>query len=240
MDDQTRLLVLANQILAQNAVVDAFGHVSVRSAERADVFLMSRSRAPELVRAADILRLGLDGEPLEPPEGPCYLERYIHSEIYKVRPDVQSIVHSHSHSVVPFSVVRSALAPVFHIAGFIPQHTKVFDIADEFGATDMLIRTREQGAALARVLGEDPAVLMRGHGSVVVGPMLEIAVARSIWLDANAKILLAARLMGKVKTLSAEEAKRAAAVSDQQATRAWALWARDAEQAMGRQDAGGR
>jgi HCOMODA/2-hydroxy-3-carboxy-muconic semialdehyde decarboxylase len=236
MRSQTESLVLANQILALNAVVDAFGHVSVRSEKDPQRFLMSRSLAPELVREPDILSFGLDGEAIDDHAGPFYLERFIHSEIYKSRPDVNAIVHSHSHSVIPFSVVRASLTPVFHIAGFIPHSTPVFDIAEQFGETDLLVSTPEQGAALARVLGGETAVLMRGHGSVVVGPSLQIAVARAIWLDVNAKILLSARLLGDVKTLSPGEAARAGAMSEKQAGRAWALWARDAERAIAKED----
>lgn len=229
---QAEVLVLANQILYRNDVVDAFGHVSARSKDDPDVFLMSRSLAPCLVRESDILPFNLDGEHIGSHGGPFYLERYIHSEIYRQRPDVQAIVHSHSHSVIPFSISTCPLEPVFHIGAFLKSATPVFDIAERFGETDMLVRTAAQGAALAETLGQGAAVLMRGHGSVVVAPSLETAVARAVWLEANAKILLSARSLGPIKPLSVAEAELASAVSDAQAGRAWNLWAAEARKSI--------
>lgn len=229
---EVEALAIANQILFLNNVVDAFGHVSARSKDDPKVFLMSRSLAPCLVREPDILTFNMDGEHTGSHPGPFYLERYIHSEIYKQRPDVQAIVHSHSHSVIPFSVTSSPLEPVFHIGAFLRSATPVFDIADRFGDTDMLVRTPAHGAALAEILGVGAAVLMRGHGSVVVAPALDLAVARAVWLEQNARVLLSARSLGQVKPLSVAEAELASVAMDSQAGRAWKLWVADAQRAM--------
>src|SRR5580692_2442695 len=166
-----RELVDANHILFDQGVVDGFGHVSARHPERPDRFLLARSMAPALVTEKDVLEFDFDGHPVVPNSPAGYLERFIHGEIYRKRQDVMSVVHSHSPSVVPFSVVPSVkLRPVCHMCGFLNANgMPIFEIRDFAGpGSDLLITSGRLGAALADSLGEGPAVLMRGHGSTVV------------------------------------------------------------------------
>src|SRR6202161_4381560 len=191
-------LVTANRILFDQHVVDAFGHVSVRHDKRHDRFLLARSMAPALVTAADILEFDLDGNPVAAGGRPVYLERFIHSEIYRLRPDVVSIVHSHSHAIIPFGVVRShKLRAIFHMSGCVGTETPIFEIRECVGdGSDMLIRNRELGAALAKSLGPKSVVLMRGHGVTVAAPTLQEAVYRGIYVDVNARLQLEAIGLG--------------------------------------------
>ncbi|HEX7785703.1 MAG TPA: class II aldolase/adducin family protein, partial [Methylomirabilota bacterium] len=166
-------LVAANHILVDQGVLDGYGHVSARHDRDPDRFLMSRSRAPELVTAADIMEYDLDGEAVDARGRGSYLERFIHSEIYRARPDVRAVVHDHSPSVIPFGVTSATLRPLYHMSAFLSGGVPVFDIrAATGGDTDMLVRTPALGRALARTLGPRPVALMRGHGAVVVGPSL--------------------------------------------------------------------
>src|SRR5215470_8108413 len=187
-------LVTANHILYDQHVVDAFGHVSVRHDKRRDRFLLARSMAPALVTAADIVEFDLDGNPLDAGGRAVYLERFIHGEIYRVRPDVVAIVHSHSHTVIPFGVVRShKLRAIFHMSGFIGTDTPIFEIRECVGdGSDILVSNRDIGAALAKSLGPQSVVLMRGHGATVVGPTLPQAVFRGVYMDVNARLQLEA------------------------------------------------
>ena len=167
-------LVTANHILYREGVVDGFGHVSVRSESDPARFFLARSIAPDNVIAADIMEFDLDSEPIDPRGRRVYLERFIQGAIYRARPDVIAIVHSHSPAVIPFGVTTTPLRPVSHMAGFLGMTTPVFEIRDEGGPqTDMLIRTPDLGTALARTLGVAPFALMRGHGSVAVGDRWE-------------------------------------------------------------------
>jgi ribulose-5-phosphate 4-epimerase/fuculose-1-phosphate aldolase len=166
-------LVIANRILYEQGVVDGFGHVSVRHDQSADHFLLSCNRAPGLVKKADIMVYDLDGNAVGDTTQRPYLERFIHGEIYRARPDVVSVVHSHSPSVIPFGVTGQRLRPVFHMSGFLGSGSTLYDIRRESGNTDMLIRDAGLGKDLARALGTHTCVLMRGHGSTVVGPTLE-------------------------------------------------------------------
>jgi ribulose-5-phosphate 4-epimerase/fuculose-1-phosphate aldolase len=158
-------LIAANRILYNEGVVDGFGHVSVRRDNSPERFLLARSMAPGLVTAADILEHGLDGEPVDPQGRTPYLERFIHSEIYRLRPEAQAIVHSHSPAVIPFGVVAGvSLRPIYHMSSFLGSDVPVFEIRDAGGsATDMLIRTAPLGAALAKSLGQAAVGLLRGH-----------------------------------------------------------------------------
>jgi HCOMODA/2-hydroxy-3-carboxy-muconic semialdehyde decarboxylase len=219
-------VVLANRILYAQGVVDGFGHVSVRHEREPAHFLLARNMAPALVRREDILTFGLDGVALDAEGRRVYLERFIHAEIYRARPDVQAIVHSHSPSVIPFGVTGRALRPVFHMSGFLGDGTALFEIRDAAGDTDMLVGSAPLGAALARTLGERSTVLMRGHGSTVVGSSLEQAVYRAIYAEVNARLQLQAIALGEVNYLNAAEATKAAAANDTQLPRAWDLWAR--------------
>jgi ribulose-5-phosphate 4-epimerase/fuculose-1-phosphate aldolase len=218
-------LAVASRILAHKEIVDGFGHVSARDPRRPDRFLLSRSLAPALVTPADIMTLDLQGEPCGGDDRKPFLERFIHAAIYAARPDVQAVVHSHSPAVIPFGIVRGAgLRPAFHMAGFIEASTPVFEIRDVSPESDMLIRNASLGAALAASLGDGPVILMRGHGSTVVGADIPEAVYRAVYLEANARIQLDAARLGPITFLSPEEARNAAASNAGQIGRAWALW----------------
>jgi len=220
-------LVLANRILYRQGVVDGFGHVSVRHDRSADHFLLARNMAPGLVRREDIITFDLDGAALDAAGRRVYLERFIHGEIYRARPDVQSVVHSHSPNVIPFGVTGTSLQPVFHMSGFLAEGSALFEIRDVAGDTDMLISNASLGVALAAALGARSTVLMRGHGSTVVGASLEQAVYRAIYAEVNARLQTQAKQLGDVTYLNANEAAKAAATNDTQLPRVWDLWTRE-------------
>jgi ribulose-5-phosphate 4-epimerase/fuculose-1-phosphate aldolase len=220
-------LVLANRILYQHGVVDGFGHPSVRHDKSPEHFLLAKNTAPAMVRREDIVTFGLDGEPIDAAGRRVYLERFIHSEIYRARPDVNAVVHSHSPSVIPFGVTAQPLRPVFHMSGFLGEGAALFEIRDVAGDTDMLISNRALGVALAKSLGSRTAVLMRGHGSTVVADSLELVIYRAIYAEVNAKLQLQAMGLGEVTYLNAQEAAKAAATNQGQLARAWDLWQRD-------------
>ncbi|WP_420749750.1 class II aldolase/adducin family protein [Rhodococcus sp. O3] len=217
-------LVAANHILVRQGVLDAFGHVSMRTAPGADTFWLSRNLAPGSVTESDLLEHDLDGD-TDDPRSP-YLERFIHAEIYRRRPDVMAVVHSHSPAVVPFSTVAVPLRPVIHMAGFLdPQQTPVFEVADVAGdATDLLITSSQLGAALAETLGDSSVALMRGHGSVAVGASVPEAVYRAVYTEVNAHAQASALALGEPRYLTAGEAAAANETVGGQATRAWNVW----------------
>jgi len=218
-------LVSANHILFKEGVVDGFGHVSVRDAKNPERFLLSRSLAPGQVRARDIMEFGMDGEPLKARGRKPYLERTIHSEIYRARPDVMAVVHSHSPALIPFGITGTPLRPVFHMSGFLGSATPIFEIREAGGpATDMLIRDRKLGAALARALGAAPFALMRGHGSVAVGATLKQVVLRAIYAEVNARLQSEALRLGAINYLNDAEAANAARTIDSVIDRPWDLW----------------
>ena len=228
-------LVDANRILFHQGVVDAFGHVSVRHNRDTSRFLMSRSLAPGLVTAADIVELAVaSGEALSAQAPRLYLERYIHSEIYKARPDVMAVVHNHSPAVLPFTVVRGVpLRPICHMCGFLAGAGRdgpaVFEIRDHAGdGSDLLIRNQALGAALATTLGEDRVVLMRGHGCTVVGPSVRVAVYRAVYTELNARLLQQALALGEVTTLTPAEAEATRVTNEAQVDRPWGLWKQQA------------
>ena len=216
-------LVLANRILAHYGIVDGFGHVSVR-AERSDTFLLSCSKAPATVTAADIMRFDLDGSALEGDTRKAYLERFIHGEIFRARPDVMSVVHNHSPSVIPFGATKNPLRPLYHMSAFIGKASPIFEIREAGGNTDLLVSSKHLGAALAKSLGESSVVLMRGHGCTVVGTTLEQAVYRSIYTEMNARLQREAHALGEPEFLNEEEAEKASATMDATMSRAWNLW----------------
>lgn len=218
-------LVLANRVLGTHGILDAFGHVSARDPLRPDFFFLSRALAPESVTADDIMAYDLDANPVEPRGQGMYVERFIHGEIYRARPDVNAIVHSHSPTVIPFSVSRTPLKPIFHMASFVPQGVPVFEIRDVAGWTDLLIRTNDLGKALAKVLGKECVVLMRGHGSVVVGPDLRYAVYRAYYTEVNARLQLQSRtLEGPITFIAPEESAMTRGGTGVNPDRAWELW----------------
>ena len=223
-------LVSANHILFKEGVVDGFGHVSVRDERSPERFLLARSVAPATVKARDVMEFGLDGEPLSPRGRKPYLERYIHSEIYRTRPDVIAIVHSHSPALIPFGITGTALKPVFHMSGFLGASTPIFEIREAGGpATDLLIRDRKLGAALARSLGTTPFALMRGHGAVAVGGTLKQVVYRAIYAEVNARLQTEAMRLGTVNYLNDQEATNAARTIDGVIDRPWELWKKRAK-----------
>ena len=222
----TEKLALANRILYDQGVVDGFGHVSVRHDASADHFLLARNMAPGLVTPGDVLTFDLDGDALDAAGRRVYLERFIHGEIYRARPDVQAIVHSHSPSVIPFAATRTPLRPLYHMSGFLGSGSALFEIRDVAGNTDLLIRDQALGRALAAALGSHSAVLMRGHGSTVVGTSLEQVVYRAVYAEINARLQSQALALGEVTFLNEAEAALAAATNDTQLARAWELWKR--------------
>jgi ribulose-5-phosphate 4-epimerase/fuculose-1-phosphate aldolase len=220
-------LVAANRILADQGVVDGYGHVSARHDKDPNRYVISRSVAPELVTAEDILELDLDSNPVDLRGRKLYLERYIHGEIYKARPDVKSVVHHHSAAVIPFGVTKIPLRPVYHMAAFVGLGVPVFEIRDAGGLTDMLVRTPELGRALAATLAGKPAALMRGHGAVVVGASIPEAVARSVYLQMDARLQAQAiALGGEITYLDPEEVRKLGGLGGYD--RAWDLWKRKA------------
>lgn len=218
-------LVTANRILYDQGVVDGFGHISARHDKDPNRYLLSRSMAPGLVTAADIMEFDLDSVPVDPQGRAIYLERFIHGEIYKARPDVQAVIHSHSAAVIPFSVSKVALKPVYHMSGFLGGGVPVFEIRDSGGpATDMLVRDGHLGHDLAAALGPHSVALMRGHGSVTVGPGIRLAVVRAVYTEQNARLESEALKLGDVTFLNDEEAAKAASTLAGQAGRPWELW----------------
>lgn len=220
-------LVLANHILAYHGIVDAFGHVSVRNNRNPNRYLLSRQVAPALVTAADILEYDLDSNQIGTKEQGLYSERFIHGEIYRARPDVMSVVHGHSPSVIPFSVSSIPLRPVFHMAAFVVEGVPVFDTRVVPGPKRVLVSNAEAGRLLAQTLGNHPAAIILGHGTAVVGTMLRMAVGRSIYLDMNARIQAQAIALGGQVTYIDPEAARRAAVNDF-GKHSWDLWVREA------------
>lgn len=219
-------LAVANRILYDQGVVDGFGHVSVRHDASTQHFLLARNMAPGLVMPDDILTFDLDGDALDAGGQRVYLERFIHGEIYRARPDVRAVVHSHSPSVIPFAATRTPLRPLYHMSGFLGAGSALFEIRDVAGNTDLLIRDQALGRALAAALGTNAAVLMRGHGSTVVGVSLEQAVYRAAYAEINARLQSQAIALGEVSYLNEDEAARAAATNDTQLARVWELWER--------------
>ncbi len=217
-------LVYANRVLYDQGVVDGLGHISVRHPEDPNKFLLSCNRAPGLVNRQDIVCYDLEGREVSETTERPYLERFIHGEIYRARPDVMAVVHSHSPNVIPFGITRSTLKPVFHMAGFLGEGSAHFDIAEEFGDTDMLIREPYLGAALAKCLGSKTCVLMRGHGSTVVGSSIQQAVYRAIYAEVNARLQIQASGLGQVQCLTVREAQLASDANDGQIQRSWNLW----------------
>ena len=198
-------LVAANRILYNEGVVDGFGHISARDPRDPERFLLSRARAPGLVVGSDIMTFDMNADVVGKDDRPVYSERFIHSEIYKARPDVHSVVHTHSPTVVPFSVTNEPLRPIR--AGFFYPEVPVFDTRDAAGWTDLLISNKALGRALAEKLGNNSVVLLRGHGNAVVAPNVRVAVYRAFYTEANAKLLLQAKLIGgPIKYLAPEEA----------------------------------
>jgi ribulose-5-phosphate 4-epimerase/fuculose-1-phosphate aldolase len=219
-------LVAASRILAKHGVLDAWGHVSMRHPKNPERYLLSRARAPALVTAADIMEFDLDGNPLDARGRAVYLERFIHSEMYRARPDAGAVVHSHSLAVVPFSVAKHVpLRAIWHLGGVLGEGCPVFEIRAVAGpGTDLLIRDRGLGAALAKSLGAGSVVLMRGHGCTVVGSTVRHAVFNAVYTEISAALQSEAMRLGTVIYLTRDEAEAAAACNAAVIDRSWELW----------------
>jgi HCOMODA/2-hydroxy-3-carboxy-muconic semialdehyde decarboxylase len=222
----TENLVAAYRILAQQGVLDGFGHVSARHSRAPNRFIMSRSLAPELVTARDLVEFDLDGNAVDARGRALYSERFIHAEIYRGRSDVHAVVHNHAQSLIPFGVTTVPLRPMYHMASFIGNGVPVFDIQKSFGMTDMLVSDSAKGRALAQVLGDRTCVLMRGHGVAVVGPTIQHAVGRSVYLEINARVQIQAMALGgSVTYLDPQEAQKMMDAGENRGyERPWELW----------------
>jgi HCOMODA/2-hydroxy-3-carboxy-muconic semialdehyde decarboxylase len=229
-------LVAANRILYRHGVVDGLGHISVRHPVRADRFLLSESLAPGRVTAGDIMEFDLDGKPIDQRGRSLYSERFIHSEIYKARPEVSSVMHSHSPTVIPFGASQVPMRPIMNQAGFLVPDVPVFEMRKVAGSRSLLVTDAVLGKALAETLGSRPVALMRGHGNVVVGPNIRRVVARAIYTEVNARLQWqAVTLGGPIVYLDEGEAKAGEDVRDRSEVghavdRIWQMWL---EEAMG-------
>jgi ribulose-5-phosphate 4-epimerase/fuculose-1-phosphate aldolase len=218
-------MVIGSRVLADFGVLDGFGHVSARHPTNPNHFLMARSLAPALVTADDIMEFDLDGNAVDARGRTVFLERFIHSEIYKARPDVMSVVHTHSPGVIPFSVTKVPLRAMFHNPSFLAVGVPVWDIRKDFGETDMLVSNPALGKSLAQTLGDKPVVLMRGHGDVTVGPSVKMAVFRAYYTDVNAKLQSQAiALGGEVNYLTPGEGEKGDKINFIVLDRIWNLW----------------
>jgi HCOMODA/2-hydroxy-3-carboxy-muconic semialdehyde decarboxylase len=230
LDHVLQELVVANRILANEDVVDAYGHVSVRHPTNPTHFFLARSVAPGFVEQADIVELGLDGEPVREEKRALYLERYIHAAILEARPDVQAVVHAHAEDVLPFGIASGTpLRPVIHSGSFIGATVPVWDIAEKFGDTNLLVANIAQGRDLARCLGANNVALMRGHGFASAARSLIEVVRMSVYLPRNARALLrATQLGGEIRSLSQGEIdarNRGYNPRSVETQRAWEYWA---------------
>jgi len=220
-------LAAASRILADQGVFDAAGHVSMRHPANPERFLMSRSLAPALVTADDIMEFTLDCEPCDARGRTAFIERYLHGEIYRARPDVMGVAHGHSPAVVPFGLVSTPMRATYHNAAFLASGVPVFDIRDTFGATDIVINSSARGAALARALADKAVVLLRAHGFVAVGPSLQAAVFRAIFTEVSARVQLQAEALGgPLAALDDEEGRKADAINLATVGRSWEFWKR--------------
>lgn len=225
--DEVRLQVaLGNRILANEGVLDAFGHVSMRHPANPNRYFLSRSRAPELVEPDDVLEYDLDSNAVKKTDQRLYAERVIHGEIYKARADVMAVVHHHAPAVMPFCISGEELKPVMHLGAVIGHKVPIWDQYDDFGDTNLLLVKPEEGASLARALGYAPLVLMKGHGATVVGSTIQELVFRAIYSCRNAEYQFAARMMGNVSPLRPGEVEKAAQINAMPTAtfRTWEYW----------------
>jgi ribulose-5-phosphate 4-epimerase/fuculose-1-phosphate aldolase len=218
-------VVVGSRVLADFGVLDGFGHVSARHPTNPNHFLMSRSLAPALVTADDIMEFDLDGNAVDARGRSVFLERFIHAEIYRARPDVMSVVHTHSPGVIPFSVSNVPLRAMYHNPSFLAAGVPVWDIRKDFGDTNMLVSNQAIGKSLASALGDKPVALMRGHGDVTVGPTVKMAVFRAYYTDVNAKLQAQAlALGGEPNYLTPGEGAKADQTNFAVLDRIWNLW----------------
>jgi HCOMODA/2-hydroxy-3-carboxy-muconic semialdehyde decarboxylase len=226
-------IVTANRILANEGVVDSFGHVSARHPDNPRHYLLSRARAPERIERGDIVEYELDGTPIDERGRSPYLERFIHGAIYERRPDVHAVVHNHSPSVIPFGVTGKKLKPLLHMCASIGHEVPVWDSHDKFGDTTLLVSDMAMGRDLAQQMGQNPTALMRGHGATAVGRSVRHAVFVSVYLEVGAKLQMQSMAMGDIKFLTPGEVdKIIARVTEYTLNRAWENWARRAGREM--------
>jgi ribulose-5-phosphate 4-epimerase/fuculose-1-phosphate aldolase len=230
LDAVIRDLVIANRILAREEVVDAYWHVSVRHPDSPNRFLIARSIAPELVGPDDIVELDPDGQPVRDEHRSLYLERFIHAAIFAARPEVMAVAHAHAEDTVPFGIAQGTkLRPVIHSGSFIGTEVPVWDIADDFGDTNLLVTNMAQANDLAKCLGGNSVALMRGHGFAAAARSLIEVVRLSVYLPRNARALMRARqLGGEIKYLSQGEIEarnRGYSPYSVETWRSWKYWA---------------
>ena len=220
-------LVVANRILANEGICDAFGHASIRHPENPDRYVMARSRSPGVITIEVLMEYTLDGDPIDQQGRAMYAERHIHGGVYELRPDVQAVIHSHSHAVIPFGVTGVRLQPVLHMGASVGPDVPVWDIHDNFGDTTLLVTNMDQGRDLARCLGDRRAALMRGHGGVVAGGTIKEAVMIAVYLETNARLQLQCLQLGQPKYLTPGEVELGMKqfVGDLAINRAWEYWA---------------
>lgn len=218
-------LAAAARILAAEGVVDGFGHVSMRHPKSPERYLMSRSIAPALQAPDDIIEYDLDSTPIDANGRSSFLERFIHGQIYKARPDVMAVVHSHSPSVIPYSLTGLPMKAMYHNAAFLAAGVPIFRIEEKFGPTNMLVSSNAHGEELASVLGGKHVALMRAHGSVACGPTLQTAVFRAVYTEVSARVQQAALAHGlPIAALSEAEGRLADETNMGAGMRAWDLW----------------
>jgi HCOMODA/2-hydroxy-3-carboxy-muconic semialdehyde decarboxylase len=221
-------LVVANRILANEDVVDAYGHVSVRDASDPKRFYLARSLAPELVEPGDIMEFDLEGNALGGDRRQPYLERFIHGAVYEARPEVMAVVHAHAEDVLPFGITAAPLKPVIHSGSFMGEHVPVWDIRERFGDTNLLVTNMAQGRDLTKTLSSHNVALMRGHGFVAAARSLIEVVRMSVYVPRNARVQYKAMQLGELKPLSAGEIEARNAgykPYSPETWRAWEYWA---------------
>jgi ribulose-5-phosphate 4-epimerase/fuculose-1-phosphate aldolase len=219
-------LALANRILGNEGVLDAFGHVSMRHPSDPGRYFLPRSRSPALIETADILEFTLDSEPVKAPKVLMYAERVIHGCIYQARPDVMAVCHHHAPAIMPFAIAGKPIVPVFHLGAAVGEEMPFWDQHDEFGDTNLLVVKQEEGHSLARALGRHSAVLMNRHGATVVGGGLKELVSRSIFMCQNAEYQLRALMLGAYAPLHRGEVRLAGAINlmPTVVSRTWEYW----------------
>ena len=235
LKDALAELALGNRIAANEGVLDAFGHVSMRHPDNPRRYLLSRSRAPELVSPGDFIEYDLDSKPVAEPGVGQYSERVIHGEIYKARPEVMSVCHHHSPAFMPLLATGTDYVPVFHLGAVGGSKPPFWDQHDEFGDTNMLVVKPEEGASLARALGRHWMVLMRRHGVTVAGTSVRDCVFRTIYAARNAEFQVRAMSIGAISPLSPGETELAGAISAKTTglTRSWEYWSMRVAKSVG-------
>jgi ribulose-5-phosphate 4-epimerase/fuculose-1-phosphate aldolase len=229
LDELIEELVTANRILARENVVDSFGHISVRHPDHPQCYLLSRSRAPDCIEKDDIMEFTLEGVALDGRGRAPYLERFIHGALYEARPDVTSVVHNHSESVIPFGVTAGKIKPIYHMGASIGHEVPVWDSRDQFGDTALLVENMDMGRDLAKLIGAGGTALMRGHGATVAGKNIRHAVYICVYLEVNARLQKQAMDMGEIKFLTAGEVDKVSARTGSYGiNRAWENWCRRA------------